>query len=55
MSNNKYMAFSMQIFLTFLLAIIDTVVNAKLLTIRVSTFVLTCLYVLILIDWSEFF
>jgi hypothetical protein len=35
------MAFSMQIFLTFLLAIVGTVVSAKSLTLRVSTFVLT--------------
>jgi hypothetical protein len=41
MSDNKYMAFSMQIFLIFSLVIIGTVVSAKLLTLRVSTSVLT--------------
>jgi hypothetical protein len=40
MSDNKYMAFSMQIFLIFLLVIVNTVISTKSLTLRVSTFVL---------------
>jgi hypothetical protein len=40
MSDNKYMAFSIQIFLIFLLAIVDTVISTKSLTLRVLTFIL---------------
>jgi hypothetical protein len=41
MSDNKYMAFSMQIFLTFLLVIVGTVISTKLLMLRVLAFILT--------------
>jgi hypothetical protein len=50
MSNNKYMAFSMQIFLIFLLIIVGIIISTKLLTLRVSTFILTCSHLLIIFN-----
>jgi hypothetical protein len=44
MSDNKYMTFSMQVFLT-LLAIVNTVISAKSLTLKVLTFILIYLHI----------